>query len=339
MINLTTGPVLPNKQVVNALTSYPISHRSDEYKRLHENFVALMCEKLKVKHVAVLQGSGTLANEAMIWQIKLLGTKGLILTNGEFGDRLIDQSKRIQLDFMEHRVAWGNEIDSDQIEALIAKNNASWLLFAHCETSTGVTNKLERFTEIAQRTKVKLYVDCMSTVGTQNIDLSLVSMATCSSGKGLASIAGIAMVLSNAPFSTEISIPKYFDLSLYDEKRTPFTLSSNLLEALFTAAKSKLNQKSWNRTNHFSNKIFQEFHATGIVPFSRKNSRVFTFVSRNFSSVKFCEELKECGVELSCHSDYLLARNWFQLALFGNHGETEIEEAIQLIAKRLNTIN
>ena len=339
MINLTTGPVKLKNEVVDVLASNPISHRSLDYKRLHENFVQLMCDTLNVNKVAILQGSGTLANEAMLWQIKALGTKGLLLTNGEFGDRLIDQAKRIQLDFIEHRVAWGDEIDPDQIEALVAKNDASWLLFTHCETSTGITNKLESYADIAQRNQLKLYLDCMSTMGTQHIDLSSVTMATCSSGKGLASIAGIALVLSNDPFSTEIPIPKYFDLSLYDEKRTPFTLSSNLLEALYTAAKNKLNQKSWNRTNQFSNKIFQEFHASGIVPFSRNDSRVFTFVSRNFSSVKFCEELKECGVELSCHSDYLLARNWFQLALFGNHGESEIEEAIQLIAKRLNTIN
>jgi len=179
----------------------------------------------------------------------------------------------------------------------------------------------------------------MSTVGTQNIDLSLVSMATCSSGKGLASIAGIAMVLSNDPFFEGSLMPKYLNLSLYVEKQTPFTLSSNQLAALYEAAKLKLNQKTWNQMDQYSSMVFNAFREYGIVPFSNEDSKVFTFVPSNFSSLNFCQEMKQQGVELSCHSDYLLARNWFQLALFGNHVESQIEESIQFIAKRLYTIN
>lgn len=339
MINLTTGPVQLKKEVVDVLTKKSISHRSIDYKRLHEKIVKLMCEKMNVNNVAIMQGSGTLANEAMIWQIKALGMRGIILSNGEFGDRLIDQSKRIQLDFIEYKVAWGDELKPNQIEALIEKNKASWLLFTHCETSTGIINRLENFAEIAQKRKVKIYLDCMSTIGTQKIDLSSVTMASCSSGKGLASIAGISMVLTNDTFARKVQIPKYFDLSLYDEKKTPFTISSNLLEALYTSSKVKLREEIWAQKDQLSTKVFQAFHSLEIIPFSKKDSRVFTFVPKQFNSVKFCQDLKENGIELSCNSDYLLSRNWFQLALFGNHNLAQVEEAIQLIAKRLNAMS
>ena len=42
-------------------------------------------------------GGGTLANDVVGYQISLLPGRGLILSNGEFGDRLIGQAKRLGL--------------------------------------------------------------------------------------------------------------------------------------------------------------------------------------------------------------------------------------------------
>ena len=159
MINLTTGPVQLTEAVSSALASNPISHRSDEFLELYKRFTDFMCYKLNVREITVLQGSGTLANEAMIWQIKPLKTKGMILSNGEFGNRLIDQSKRVQLDFIEHSIPWGNEFDLSEIKALINLNHVEWILFAHCETSTGVINNLEALANICFENEVSSHIN------------------------------------------------------------------------------------------------------------------------------------------------------------------------------------
>ena len=54
----------------------------------------------KSNHVGVIVGTGTLANEVMLAQLKAqqLG-KGLILTNGEFGERLQKQAARWSLHY------------------------------------------------------------------------------------------------------------------------------------------------------------------------------------------------------------------------------------------------
>ena len=335
MINLSTGPVELKEEVSKALFSRPISHRSPEFQNLYQEFVHYMCGKLNVKQIAVLQGSGTLANEAMIWQIKLLGGKGIVLSNGEFGDRLIDQSQRAQLNFIEYKVSWGNEFDLQEFENLIDTNNTAWILFSHCETSTGVINQLETCTDIAYKKNMRCFVDCMSSIGTQSIDLSNVTMATCSSGKGLSSIPGIALVLSNIQFCKGPNIPKYFDLFMYSVKKIPFTLSSNQLEALFTAAKQIMNVAFWNYSNELSLKVYKAFNSFGIIPFSTNTTRVFTFVQDQINSEEICKELNKIGLVLSYQSDYLLDRNWFQLALFGNHTEEQIELAIKFITKKL----
>ena len=43
----------------------------------------------KAKHVQLMLGTGTLANDAIALQLRSLKGKGLVLTNGEFGNRLV----------------------------------------------------------------------------------------------------------------------------------------------------------------------------------------------------------------------------------------------------------
>jgi len=149
------------------------------------------------KKTYLLTGSGTAANEAMIWQIKLLQGKGLILSNGEFGSRLIEQASRTSLQFIGHKYICGQPFDLCEIENNIHQNGVRWMLFCHCETSTGVVNNLDNISELCRRNGCLCFVDCMSTAGAQPPDLSGIAMATASSGKGLASIPGLAIIFSN----------------------------------------------------------------------------------------------------------------------------------------------
>ena len=52
-------------------------------------------------------GSGTLANDVIAGQLSLLGEPGLILSNGEFGERLMDQAWRFNLKFDSVEFPWG----------------------------------------------------------------------------------------------------------------------------------------------------------------------------------------------------------------------------------------
>ena len=54
---------------------------------------------VNARHVQILMGSGTLANDAVGAQLSLEKKPGLVLSNGEFGERLIDQARRFGLTF------------------------------------------------------------------------------------------------------------------------------------------------------------------------------------------------------------------------------------------------
>src|SRR5688500_9914202 len=106
-INLSTGPVAVSAKVSQALASTPISHRSVAFRDLYKKTTDLLCNVFNVQKTYLLTGSGTMANECMLQEIKQLNEPGLILSNGEFGSRLIQQAARNNMSYLTHELEWG----------------------------------------------------------------------------------------------------------------------------------------------------------------------------------------------------------------------------------------
>ena len=90
------GPVKQLETIAHS----DLSHRSLPFNALYERVQKKLLHLSNANHVGVIVGTGTLANEVMLAQLKAqqLG-KGLILTNGEFGERLRKQAARWSLHF------------------------------------------------------------------------------------------------------------------------------------------------------------------------------------------------------------------------------------------------
>ena len=149
------------------------------------------------RHVSLLLGSGTLANDVVAGQLSSQPGKGLILANGEFGKRLIDHASRWRLDFDVYQRPWGQPFEPDAIERQL--RGIAWLWFVHCETSTGMLNDLETFRRLCRPRGIEICVDVISSLGTVPCDLRDVAFATGVSGKGLGAYPGIAMVFHREP--------------------------------------------------------------------------------------------------------------------------------------------
>src|SRR6478672_3751491 len=145
------GPVDVHEEVRKAFEQGPISHRSDAFTAEFRSTKRLLCELANAKNVEILLGSGSLANDAICGQLSLLGQKGLILSNGEFGDRLIDHATRQKLDFEVLQMSWGEPYDYLSIRQRIEQaGELGWIWAAHCETSTGILNDLRELKNIAE---------------------------------------------------------------------------------------------------------------------------------------------------------------------------------------------
>ena len=96
-LNFLPGPVGIAAPVRAALARPPVSHRSAAFVRDFQATRRALCALMGARDVQILMGSGTLANEVVAATLSHEPGNGLILSNGEFGERLVDHATRFGL--------------------------------------------------------------------------------------------------------------------------------------------------------------------------------------------------------------------------------------------------
>ena len=281
-------------------------------------------------------GSGTLANDAVAAQLSLLGGKGLVLSNGEFGDRLEDHARRFGLDYDRIREEWGNVFPEEKLRDYITGGNYSWVWMVHCETSTGILNDLDYVRNLCERNSAALCLDCISSVGVIPLDLSGIYLASGVSGKGMGSYPGLCFVLYNHNIEPVADLPRYIDLGMFRAAEgIPFTISSNLLYALKKSLELFESDTLYDSINKISTLIREQLGRMGLEVLGNDNvcsPAVITFrFPERISSEKAGDILEDKGFLLSYRSEYLLKRNLMQIALMGEFRESDINEMLSCL--------
>ncbi|MBP5429852.1 MAG: alanine--glyoxylate aminotransferase family protein [Elusimicrobiaceae bacterium] len=323
-LSFLPGPVRLHPDIFKDLATFPLSHRTEEFKQIFHDTCSRLSYLTKAKHTALLMGSGTLANEVIAAQLSTLKGKGLILSNGEFGDRLVEQASRFSLDFEHMSFAWGDGFNYPQVADYILQHKPSWVWFVHVETSTGILNDLPQLLQICKQTGTKVCVDCMSSIGNMPLDLSEVYLAAASSGKGLAGFNGIALVFSNHIPAVQRNLPKYLDLGYYYIKdKIPFTFSYNLLFALHEELKRMCLEERFNETARIAEEFAHLLGRCSVPVLGKKQDRVnfiFTLIFKNPNeSTRFGNFCAQHHIAVHYKNDYLKTRNWIQIVFMGHH--------------------
>ena len=340
VVNLLPGPVGINKSVRDTFSDIPLSHRSEKFINDFQHTRAKLCELVNSRNVEILMGSGSLANDCIAAQLSVNFGQGLILSNGEFGNRLIDHATRFGLNYHKLQIGWGEIFDLDPILDILSENqNIDWLWAVHCETSTGVMNDLEGLKEICIDKGIRLCMDCVSSIGTVPIDLNGVYLASGVSGKGLGAFPGLSMVFYNheiQPISNRI--PRYLDLGLYStSKGIPFTISSNLLYALKKAVEVVNPNHRYQEILGLSSWLRQRLNRIGfkiLADEPNASPALITIALPGWiSSPNLGKRLEEEGYLLSYRSEYLLKRNWIQISLMGECSQDIFRPLLDLLEK------
>src|SRR5262249_27447000 len=232
-VRLLPGPVHLAKAVRGCMARHPLYHRSNEFVSLFEKTRAALCELTKGAQTVLLCGSGTLANDAVAMALaaESPARRGLVLVNGEFGDRLAHQAQRVGLRFRTLEWSWGTPWDLTGVARALAHDiDVRWVWGVHLESSTGVLNDLAGLTSLARCHDIDVCVDCVSSLGAVPVDLSFVHLAAASAGKSLAGVAGVAMVVVGGQSIRRVmrlQLPSYIDLAAAIQTRGPrFTMPS-----------------------------------------------------------------------------------------------------------------
>lgn len=323
-VSLLPGPVEISSNVKEAFSSIPLSHRSENFKNIFDDTKRMLCSLVNAKNVEIFTGSGTLANDVICLEIAKLNRKGLILSNGEFGNRLIEHGNCNALDFISYGVPWGEAFNWEDINSIIKKEGIGWIYMVYSETSTGMVNDFKKLLPIAGENDVKICLDAISAIGNIPVDLSKTYLASCVSGKGLASFCGLSMVFYNHSIAeADIRMPRYLNLYHYTHSQgIPYTMSSNLVFALHTALKNlNIDEKS-NSIKELHFYLKQKLKILGVSMLNAQehiNPAVLTIpIEKNYDSQKIGDYIRRKGYLISYESNYLLHRNWIQICLMGD---------------------
>ncbi len=329
--NFSTGPVAIAREVHAAFAAPAISHRSTAFVEMLSHTKKALCDLTNANSVAILCGSGTTANDVIALQIAArfgAMARGLVLVNGEFGERLCNHVDHAGLNADVMRQTWGENFDLNSVEQRLASGKYDWIWCVHCETSTGALINLTTLKTICTQSKTSLYLDCMSTMGVMSVDLKGVDLASASSGKGLASIAGLALVFANDHVMETPNAPASLNLQAYlATNTTPFTLPSPLLAALNTSIQTintvrfKQIQRSMHWLRVAMNDEASEFEFKIVTPVESIAAVLTIALPERISASAIGERLSESGIKVGFESAYLRKRNWVQFALMGTTGD------------------
>jgi aspartate aminotransferase-like enzyme len=132
----TVGPVNVEQEVLQAQTKPMITHRSKEYKALHQAIEEKMKKALDTDmDILMVGGSASVFLEGMIRNgVK---EKTLGITNGSFGDRSVEIAELNGKTVDKVQVGWGKAIRAEHIKGKV-KGDIEAVHWVSNESSTGV---------------------------------------------------------------------------------------------------------------------------------------------------------------------------------------------------------
>jgi len=261
----TPGPVNIAPSVQRAFTNnVDICHRESDFDSLLRSVESKLLTLFEIKNrsdyrAVVITGSGTAANESILSSV--VGEKNiLILSNGEFGDRLFNISKVHNKNTFLLKFPWGKRFDPEKIKTYLENHEIDILCMVHHETSSGMMNALETLGVLAKEHGAMFIVDCVSSAGAEVIDMEKCHIAFCSSSssKAISSYPGLSFVIGKTEEFEKIKdLPvKTTYLNLYNfyhfiktVSQTPNTPAVHLFYALEQALVNILHE---GVANHYA---------------------------------------------------------------------------------------
>jgi aspartate aminotransferase-like enzyme len=221
-----------------------INHRGPEFADLLAEVTTGLQRAFQTRNdILLLTSSGTGGLEAAVVNLFSPGDRLLAVMIGNFGERFATIAERFGAAVIKLPYGSGHAADPSAIAERLASDPAiRGVLVTHNETSTGVTNDLERIARVVRDADRLLLVDGVSSVGSLEVktDAWGIDALVAGSQKGWMVPPGIAMVaVSQRAWEAHQTarMPRYYWDFSYAKKeaargQTPFTPAISVLYGL-----------------------------------------------------------------------------------------------------------
>lgn len=198
---------------------------NDLVQRIRGQLVDLATGAQASDYTSVLmQGSGTFAVEACLGTGVSPNDKLLILTNGAYGQRMVEIANRLQL---KTRVLDSGELatpDPQQVAIALDQDHAiRQVALVHCETTTGILNPLAAIAKAVKQRGRGLIVDAMSSFGGIPMDIASLDIdwLISSANKCIQGVPGFSFVLvRRSQIEQCAGAARSLSLDLFDQWQT-----------------------------------------------------------------------------------------------------------------------
>lgn len=247
-----------------AVARFDLCHREPEYFDLQDAVIKGLLDVYgcdpQLWSAVLIGGSGTTALEAMMASLLPPDAHVLVLENGVYGERLTRIAEIHGIRNQALKAGWGDAIDLQALEGLLATGEYSHVVAVHHETTTGRLNPVEEIAGLCTKFKARLLLDAVSSFGAEAMPFgqqSLLAIAA-TANKCLHGIPGLAMVLCRKSALQQDIEPRTLSLHLplwaeqQAKRSTPFTPPVNGLLALAQALKELGKHGGWeSRRTHY----------------------------------------------------------------------------------------
>ena len=301
----------------------------------------------------LLQGSGTFGVESVLTSSLKSQHTCLIITNGAYGNRMIEIVKRAGLNNIVYTVPSEQIPVASEIEIILHNNkDISHIAMVHCETTTGILNPLLPLAQLAQKYNKTFIVDAMSSFGGIELDVQKlgIDFLISSANKCIQGVPGFCFVIAKKDALQACQgNSRSLSLDLYDQWKTMaadgkwrYTSPTHVIAA-FSKALDELESeggvKARSERYAGNNKLLRgELSKLGISSFVKEEWQspiisTFLYPSANFDFNDFYHYVKERGYVL--YPGKLTEVDTFRIGNIGEIYQDDIRRLSEIIASYL----
>jgi len=356
------GPVMSSGRVKKAALAPDICHRrtifEKQYSEIRTNLLKIFQATNDEFTTVVVSGSGTASNETVLSSVMPNYKKVLLISNGEFGNRLkqITNCYKLGLNLLEFN--WGEYPDLEKIEnELINDKDISLISMVFHETSTGMINPVHEVGKLAQKYNKMYHVDAISAVGGENVNVKRDNIDFCTGvpNKAVGGQPGVSFICVRRSRVKQIEdIPRrniYLNLQHHikkakEDNQTPNTPSVVMFLTLNEVLKVLLEEgmeetiKRYQENASIIRKGLKDLGLELLLKEERfmSNTVTSTFLPMHIRVRDFINEMEDQGYVLYPGKGSLLEKNLFQIANMGQIYPKDCERIVKVIGKVLKEV-
>lgn len=198
----TPGPLTTSRSVKQAMLR-DLGSRDSAFVNLvrdvRQRLLALAGVAAPDYECVIMQGSGTYSVEAVISSAVSAQSKLLAISNGAYGQRIIQIAKVHKIDATILTYPEDAKPTAADVEAALAQDPAlTHVALVHSETTTGMINPIDEIGAVVKRHKRRFIVDAMSSFGGMPLesDKTGIDFLVSSANKCIEGVPGFGLILA-----------------------------------------------------------------------------------------------------------------------------------------------